>query len=113
MQASAFMPVPGLNTAAANVTAASVAIALPSPVGSSAPQVRIYNSSGVIAYIAFGTTAAPPTAVIPVNGAPANGIPIAPGAVEVITPPPQSTQVAVIAGAAGATPIFFTMGEGV
>jgi hypothetical protein len=69
-----------------------------------APHQRVMNNGSATAWIAFGTDT--------VEAAAASGIPIAPGATEVLTPPVGSTYVAAIA-AASTGRIYFTPGTGV
>lgn len=77
-------------------------------------QVMVANLSANVVYIAFGA-ATGVTAVIPIGGTPANGIPIPAGAVEVFSVPggdATGTYVAAIAAVAGPSNVTFTPGEG-
>lgn len=60
-----------------SVTSANVALAT-LPVGSPATDILIFNNGLVNVFVTFGLTA--PTAVAPIDGAPANGMICAPGA---------------------------------
>jgi hypothetical protein len=88
-----------------SITAASVtsAVALPAlDVEPNRRTVRVYNSTNVIVFIAFGTSAV--TALV-------TGLPIPPGAVETFEVPGTFTHVAGITAAGGGT-VYFTEGVG-
>ena len=63
-----------LNCSTSSASVALVALADGSP----ATDIVMFNSGSVNVFVAFGSTA--PTAAIPADGTPANGIIIAPGA---------------------------------
>ena len=98
-------------TVAMNVTnVAHAAVLVPGSIGSSLIVYNDVSSTGDV-FIAFG--ASPGTvAVIPVDGAPAMGYPIAPGAAHDLTAPPGSYWSAITSGANTAT-VYLTPGEGV
>jgi hypothetical protein len=116
MLPQAFMPLPSgstlANSAAIGITASNQAVALPNGAQQSSCQVRLYNNSSNAIAITFGQGAANAVAVFPTGGTPANGIVMAPGAIEVFSVPPQATHFGVIGAAAGGT-LYVTQGEGV
>lgn len=87
------------------VAAASARVAIPG-LATGTSQVRVYNAGSAIAWVEFGD--------VTITAAVATGIPIPPGAIEVLTIPQVSGAPYVAAIAAGATgSIYFTPGMGV
>lgn len=87
------------DTAHITVAATTASVALKA----GGPQQRVMNNGSATAWIVFGSS------TIEADGS--TSMPIAPGAIEVLTPPPAATHVAAIA--AGATGlIYFTPGVG-
>lgn len=95
---------PSTGAATVNITAAtsSARVAVRAARDSVSPNVRVYNAGSVIAFIENGGSG--------VTAAVATGIPIAPGAVEVICLP--STHIAAITGSSTAV-LYLTPGSGV
>jgi len=104
---TAFVPLG--NTAA--ITAATSA-----PTGvqiTGALQYRVINNGTITAYLGIGKTAAQAqtAAAIPVSGTPASGLPLVPGAVEIISANDGAFFSAITASST--TTIFVTPGDGV
>jgi hypothetical protein len=97
--AKAFKP-QAASTVTISVTTSSVATALPVI----SAQYRMYNAGAVPVFFNFGESGS--TASV------ATATPIAPGAVEVFSPPSGSTHVAAIVASGSAT-LYVTAGEGV
>lgn len=76
-------------------------------------QYRVVNNGTITAYLGIGKTdaQAQTAAVIPVSGTPATGIPLVPGAVEIISANDGAFFSAITAS--GSTTIFITPGDGV
>ena len=89
-----------------NVTAASQNVQVHA---GTCPNIRFYNAGTNVVYLNVGKDNTV-TAAIATAGSPANGMPLAPGEVEVIRAP--GGWIALIAAAAGPTPVFMTPGYG-
>lgn len=111
MLLAAFAPYPNttglLNSATLAATAAAQNLSIPVPAGGrvGTQQVRIYNGAAVPAYINIGAVASIAAATV------ANSMPIAPGAVEVITINPNADTFSIIL-ASGTGNVTITLGEG-
>lgn len=96
----------GTANIAATTTSANVALPIPSNGVGERPQVRIYNSSSSVAFIAFGDSS--------VTAAAATGIPVHSNATDIpekFTVPFGATHVACIL-ATGSGTVYFTSGFG-
>jgi hypothetical protein len=96
---NAFAPIGATVNLAA--TTASSRVAVPASLAASA--LRIYNSGSGAAFVELGSSTVVATL---------SSLPIAPGAVEVITSNGAYTNAAVIL-ASGTSTVYFTQGEGV
>jgi len=92
------------NTSTVNISAttSSASVALPSGIPSRS--LRIFNNAGAVAFIAFGGSS--------ITAATSTSVPIAVGAVEVLSIPPEATYVAAIL-ASGTGTVYFTVGFGI
>lgn len=98
------------NTVAIATTTTSAATALTDTgVGPESRDYRIYNSGSVIVYVAFGGSGL--VVVAPGAGAPANGIPIPGGAIEVMRSSSSEGYIGTLA-ATGTATLFVTAGSG-
>jgi len=113
-QLNAFQP-NNNNTVAVLPTNVSSQIALPVAIGNTGgQQLRVVNRTTLDVWIAFGTGGAAPTAVIPIVGTPGNGLIVLTGEDATFSPPPGTTNVAVIQAAGGGTGnVYYTVGEGI
>lgn len=98
------------NTVAIATSTASAATALTDTgVGPESRDYRLYNSGTVIIYVAFGGVGV--TVVAPTAGAPANGIPIPGGAIEVMRSSASEGFIGTLASS-GTPVLFVTAGTG-
>lgn len=101
----------GGNTIGMNVTATSSLEALLASAAQAGKVLRIYNAGTGIVYVAAGASNV--AAVIPVDGTPANGFPIAPGRETGMTLQGGQTHIAAICPGAETATIYITQGSGI
>lgn len=89
------------STVSISATTSSANVALPS--GVPARQLRIFNNAGAVAFVAFGGSG--------ITASTSTSVPIAVGAVEVLSIPSEANYVAAIL-ASGTGSIYFTVGFG-
>jgi hypothetical protein len=109
MALDVYTPIGG--TVALAVGTATARAALPDPrIGTEDRSLRILNAGDDTAFVAFGGSTV--AAAVPVDGAPANGIPIPPShAPEPFRIPPDATHLAAICRSGSAT-LYITLGRG-
>jgi hypothetical protein len=101
----------GGNTIGMNVTAASSSEALGATAAQAGKVIRIYNAGAGIVFVAPGASGV--AAVIPTDGTPANGFPIAPGRETGMTLQGGQTHIAAICPGAETATIYITQGFGI
>ncbi len=94
------------NTVTISVTNTSAVTTLPANPGGTR-QLRVYNASGTVVFMATGE-GVDPTATV------ATSLPITPGGtgLQFVTIPPEVDRVAFVAGAAGPFTVYLTVGVG-
>jgi hypothetical protein len=101
----------GGNTIGMNVTATSSSEALGATAAQAGKTLRIYNAGAGIVFVAPGGAGV--EAVIPVDGTPANGFPIAPDGETGMTLQGGQTHIAAICPGAETATIYITQGSGI
>lgn len=97
-----FLPFTPIGTTK-NLTASSVSSRVALPVFTTSRTVRVYNATGVVVFIEFGTVATDAVA--------ATSMPLGPGATEFLEVGAGVTYVAAITASGGGT-VYFTEGKG-
>ena len=101
--ASAQVPFAITNSSTVSISATTSSASIALPAGIAGRQVRIFNNAGAVAFVAFGGSA--------ITADTTTSVPIAVGAVEVLSIPPEVTYVAAIL-ASGTGSVYFTGGFG-
>lgn len=99
------------NTIAFDVTGTTDRVALGATAAQAGKVLRIYNAGEGIVFVAPGAAAV--EAVIPTDGAPATGFPIAPGRETGMTLQGGQTHIAAICPGAETATIYITQGFGI
>lgn len=111
MSANAFSPQG--NSAALSVTSTSTATPIQvKGTNNNATQRMFYNGGTKDCFIAGESTSAAAVAVVPTAGSPSKGIPIAAGAIVILSFAPNTYFAAICAGS-DTTTLYITPGEGV
>lgn len=98
------------NSIAVTPNAVSATVVLPLSSGV-CPQLRLFNNTTQVVFIAF-LTAANGTAVIPTAGVNANAWPVGIGEDMTVTIPPNCTYIGYLQASAGTGNLYISQGEG-